>query len=232
MEKTALPPRLQHVGIIMDGNGRWAEQAGKSRLAGHSAGVEVSKGIVRRASELGLPFLSLYVFSSENWKRPVREIEHLMGLLKRHLRNELQFYIDNRIRVWHSGDLSALPVAVQQEIVYIVDKTEKFTGLTVNLLINYGGQQEIVAAAKQLWRQDQEITRESLREHIFHGCELPPLDLLIRTGGDQRISNFLLWDSAYAELYFSEVLWPDWTPGHFELALESFGDRERRFGSL
>ena len=230
MEKTALG--LQHVGIIMDGNGRWAEQAGKPRLAGHSAGVKVSKSIVRRASELGLPFLSLYVFSSENWKRPVREIEHLMGLLKRHLRNELQFYIDNQIRVWHSGDLSALPVAVQQEIVYIVDKTKKFTGLTVNLLINYGGQQEIVAAAKQLWRQDQEITRESLREHIFHGRELPPLDLLIRTGGDQRISNFLLWDSAYAELYFSEVLWPDWTPGHFELALESFGDRERRFGSL
>ena len=230
MGKEELPPGLRHVGIIMDGNGRWAVQSGKSRLAGHSAGVEVSKSIVRRASDLGLPFLSLYVFSSENWKRPTKEVEHLMGLLKGHLRNELQFYIDNRIRVWHSG--SALPAAVQREIDYVVGKTAAFSGLTVNLLINYGGRQEIVGAAERLREQGREITLESLREQMFHGRELPPLDLLIRSGGERRISNFLLWDSAYAELVFSDVLWPDWTPGDLELALQSFGGRERRFGSV
>ncbi len=233
MTETPLVPReLRHVGIIMDGNGRWAKHQGKARIAGHSEGVKVSKEIVRRAVELGLPFLSLYVFSSENWKRPPREVEHLMGLLRKHLRNELQFYIDNRIRVWHSGSCDELPRPVQDELNYVIEQTRDFSGLTVNLLINYGGQQEIVRAAEQLRREGRVINSRSLRQRIYHGNELPTLDLLIRTGGDQRISNFLLWDAAYAELYFTETLWPDWTTVEFDTALQSFGHRERRFGNV
>ena len=225
-----IPEDLRHVGIIMDGNGRWAQQNGKPRISGHNEGVKVSKEIVRRASALGLPFLSLYVFSSENWKRPPREVEHLMGLLHKHLRSELQFYIDNRIRVWHSGGLKELPQVVQDEINFVIEQTRNFRGLTVNLLVNYGGQQDIVCAAERLRQRGAKIDAESLRCHMDHGTELPPLDLLIRTGGDQRISNFLLWDAAYAELYFANALWPDWTADAFELALQSFGQRQRRFG--
>ncbi|WGK68078.1 polyprenyl diphosphate synthase [Candidatus Haliotispira prima] len=227
-----LPGQLQHVGIIMDGNGRWAKRQGKPRIAGHNEGVKVSKEIVRRASDLGLPFLSLYVFSSENWKRPPKEVEHLMGLLQKHLRDELRFYIDNRIRVWHSGKLEELPRPVQNEIRYVIEQTEGFSGLTVNLLINYGGRQEVIDAIEQLHREGGPVTPESLRHHMYHGRDLPPLDLLIRTGGDQRISNFLLWDSAYAELYFTDTLWPDWTATEFETALRHFGSRERRFGGV
>ena len=155
-----------------------------------------------------------------------------MGLLQKHLRNELQFYIDNHIRVWHSGCLEGLPRPVQQELLYVMEQTKDFRGLTVNLLINYSGQQEIVDAAERLRQQGQAITLETLRHNIYHGEQLPPLDLLIRTGGDQRISNFLLWASAYAELYFTDTLWPDWTVGEFEAALQNFGKRERRFGAV
>ena len=223
---------LRHVGIIMDGNGRWAQQRGKSRMAGHSEGVRVSKEIVRRAAELGLPFLSLYVFSRENWKRPPKEIEHLLGLLQQHLRNELQFYIEHGIRVWHSGDMNNLPQPVQEELSYVIEQTKRSRGLTVNLLINYGGQQEIIEAADKLSKSGQAITAEALRENFYHGKELPPMDFLIRAGGDQRISNFLLWDAAYAELYFSETLWPDWSVNEFDAALGSFDKRIRRFGAV
>ncbi len=224
---------LQHVGIIMDGNGRWAKHRGKARIFGHSEGVTVSKNIVRRASELKLPFLSLYVFSHENWKRPSREIEYLMGLLQKHLRNELKFYIDNRIRVWHSGVLEELPQLVQDEILYVVEQTKDFgDGLTINLLINYGGQNEVVYAAEKLRQAGEIVTLETLKQNLYHGGELPPLDLLIRTGGEQRISNFLLWASAYAELYFTDTLWPDWTAQEFEAALKNFVKRERRFGAI
>lgn len=222
---------LQHVGIIMDGNGRWAKKRGLPRIAGHSEGVKTSKRIVKQAAACGLPFLSLYVFSSENWKRSSSEISHLMGLIKAHLRNELDFYVQNKIRVWHSGDLSDLPKSVQDEILFVLDATKDFDGLTVNLLINYGGQDEIARAAEKLRLSETPISCESLRSMIFHGKELPPVDLIIRTGGEQRLSNFLLWDSAYAEYAFEPKLWPDWSEEDFMAILHDFEIRERRFGS-
>lgn len=224
-----------HVGIIMDGNGRWAKARGLPRSAGHSEGLKVAKAMTKVAEELGVRYLSYFVFSTENWRRASDEVGFLMGLIRAHLVNELDFYRANGIRVVHSGDISGLPSDVASEIEKVAADTAAFHTMTVNLAINYGGRDEIVRAARKLVASGSAgpegagITAESLRASLDHP-ELPDLDLVIRTSDELRFSNFLLWQSAYAELYFSEKYWPDFGPEDFAAAVASYGGRERRFG--
>ena len=221
-----------HIGIIMDGNGRWAKERGKPRTFGHSEGVRTAKRIAKAASDMGVKYLSLYTFSTENWKRSEKEVRFLMQLLKKHLREQLSFYRENNIRVVHSGSLDRLPEVVQKEIVDVEDLTKDFTGMTANLVINYGGRDEIVRAVRKLRDQgESEITEEKLSSAMDHP-EIPDPDLIIRTGGELRISNFLLWESAYSELYFSKKYWPDWQEEDLKEAIEAFASRNRRYGGV
>ena len=221
-----------HIGIIMDGNGRWAKERGKTRTFGHSEGVRTAKRIAKAASDMGVKYLSLYTFSTENWKRSEKEVRFLMQLLKKHLREQLSFYRENNIRVVHSGSLDRLPEVVQKEIVDVEDLTKDFTGMIANLVINYGGRDEIVRAVKKLRDQGEgEITEEKLSSAMDHP-EIPDPDLIIRTGGELRISNFLLWESAYSELYFSKKYWPDWQEEDLKEAIEAFASRSRRYGGV
>ncbi|MDC7221870.1 MAG: polyprenyl diphosphate synthase [Spirochaetales bacterium] len=221
-----------HVGIIMDGNGRWAQSRGLKRSKGHREGVTSAKAIVKKASDMGIKYLSLYVFSTENWKRTEEEVSFLMVLIRQYLKQEYQFYIDNKIRVIHSGRREDLPKEVLGDIDQVVDQTKDFENLTVNLCINYGGRDEVVRAVKnivQAGTAPEEVTEELISRSIDNG-PLPPVDLIIRTGGDLRSSNFLLWEGAYAEFFFTQKLWPDFTPEDFASALDSFGKRDRRWG--
>jgi undecaprenyl diphosphate synthase len=222
-----------HIGIIMDGNGRWAKQRGLIRSAGHREGLNAAKAIVKAASDMGMRNLSLYVFSTENWKRTEEEVSFLMVLIKSYLKKEYQFYKDNSIRVVHSGDISRLPDDIQKEINTVTEQTSHFTGLTVNLLINYGGQDEIVRAVNSHIEENpgKAITSEEINT-LLDNPDLPAVDLLIRTGGEKRISNFLIWQTAYSELYFSDKLWPEWTGEDLQEAVDSFSNRDRRFGGV
>ncbi|OHD19456.1 MAG: di-trans,poly-cis-decaprenylcistransferase [Spirochaetes bacterium GWD1_61_31] len=226
---TILP---RHVGIIMDGNGRWAQGRGLPRTEGHKQGLLTAKKIVLAASELGITYLSLYTFSTENWKRAAEEVGFLMNLIPGSLIRELPFYREHDIRVVHAGDRARLPENVVAALSQIAEATAGHRGLTVNLAINYGGRDEIVRAANRL------ITlgvKEATPENFSAALDipdLPDLDLIIRTGGERRLSNFFLWHSAYAELHFSDTLWPDWDEAHFQVALADFGSRQRRYGGL
>ena len=232
MSERDIPPRLPlHVGIIMDGNGRWAQQRGKNRRQGHLEGLKAAKRVVKAASEAGIKFITLYAFSTENWKRTEKEVSYLMFLIKSHLKKEYDFYRDNQIRVIHSGDLRKLPEDVIVEIKRVTADTSHFRGLTVNLAVNYGGRDEIVRAVNRLFEEGSNvpITEDDLRRDLDHP-DIPDPDLIIRTGGESRISNFLLWELAYSELYFSSKLWPDWDRDDLIEAVKEFQIRERRFG--
>jgi len=231
-KSTINPDRLPaHIGVIMDGNGRWAKMRGLSRTQGHKQGLETAKEIVRTAADLGVKFITLYTFSTENWKRAADEVGFLMNLIKTHLRAELAFYAENGIRVLHAGDLETLPQDIVAEIEWIVRETAHFDRTSVVLAINYGGQDEIVRAIRKIPGDKIAAIDENSFKAFLDIPHLPPMDLLIRTAGEKRISNFLLWQSAYAELYFSDLLWPDW---HGEQLLEAVSDyqaRDRRFGN-
>ncbi len=221
-----------HIGIIMDGNGRWAKERGKPRTFGHSEGLQAAKRITKAASDMGIKYLSCYTFSTENWKRSDSEVNFLMQLLKKHLREQLSFLRENNIRIVHTGSLDRLPKAVQKEIVDVEDLTKDLTGMTANLVINYGGRDEIVRAVKRLLeRGESEITEEALSSAMDHP-EIPDPDLIIRTGGELRLSNFLLWESAYSELYFSKKYWPDWQAEDLKEAIDTYTSRSRRFGGV
>ena len=220
-----------HVAIIMDGNGRWAKQRKLPRTNGHKEGLTAAKNIIREASKLGIKYVTLYTFSTENWKRAEEEVGYLMGLIKMHLRAEFAFYKQNGIRIDHIGDLEGLPEDVQQEIIQAKEETRHFTGTTVVLAINYGGRNEIVRGVKKLVSNNQEITEDAITSS-FDIPDLPDVDLLIRTGGELRLSNFLLWHASYAELLFTQTLWPDYTPEEFRKDLETFQERTRRFGGV
>ena len=233
------PSRLPvHVGIIMDGNGRWAVKRSLPRTAGHQEGIKAAKRVVKSASDLGVKYLTLYTFSTENWKRAQDEVAFLMKLIGQHLKNEYTFYTANKIRVLHSGALEDLPRNVRKEIKTVTQDTAHFTGLTVNLAINYGGRGEIVRAVNRILnngsRKDagkKSIGCDDIHRHL--DCpDLPEADLIIRTGGEMRLSNFLLWESAYAELYFDDKLWPDWGLEDLENALINYQKRNRRFGGV
>ncbi len=215
----------------MDGNGRWAEARGKPRTEGHLEGVKAAKRVVAAAAEAGLAFVSLYTFSTENWARAQEEVSYLMGLIGSYLKKEYDFYRRNRIRIVHSGDLERLPRAVAREIEDVTRDTSGFDGLTVNLSINYGGRDEIIRAFRRMVaRGDQgSLSEETFRLYLDQP-DLPDPDLIIRSANEQRLSNFLLWESAYAELYFSPKLWPDWDGSDLREALADYGRRSRRFG--
>jgi undecaprenyl diphosphate synthase len=229
------PSRIpDHVGIIMDGNGRWATQKNLPRHKGHREGLTAAKRTVRAARELGIRYLSLYTFSTENWKRAEEEVSFLMGLIKTHLRREYDFYRENEVRVVHSGNLPGLPPDLQEEISRVTHDTAGFRGIQVNLAINYGGRDEIVRSVNR-WlhngRGTADLSHEALRSHLDLP-DWPEPDLLIRTGGERRLSNFLLWECAYSELHFSDVLWPDFGMAHLVEAVRDFQGRERRFGAI
>ncbi len=219
-----------HAAIIMDGNRRWAVERGLPSSVGHKRGLEAAKDVVRRASELGMQYLTLYAFSTENWKRTAEEVGFLMNLVMVHLRDELDFYKKKGIRVQYMGTKEGLPADVAKEISDVCAITAGYTGLTVNLALNYGGRDEIVRAVKKMSADDIASLTEEGFQSFLDIPDLPPVDLMIRTGGEMRISNFLLWQAAYAELYFSDSLWPDWNGGRLDEALDEFRRRERRFG--
>ena len=221
-----------HIGIIMDGNGRWAKERGKPRTFGHQEGLYAAKRITKAASDMGVEYISLYTFSTENWKRSETEVKFLMQLLVKHLREQLSFLKENNIKLVHTGSLDRLPKAVQKEIVDVEDLTKDLTGMTANIVINYGGRDEIVRAVKRLKEKgESEITEEALSAAMDHP-DIPDPDLIIRTGGELRLSNFLLWESAYSELYFSKKYWPDWQAEDLKEAIDAFTSRNRRFGGV
>jgi undecaprenyl diphosphate synthase len=226
----------QHVAIIMDGNGRWAKLQGKSRVVGHKAGVSTVRSTVALANDLGVKAFTLFAFSSENWQRPKLEVAMLMELFMFVLTKEVKRLHRNNIRLRVIGDTSRFSNALRKKIKESEELTGKNTGMVLSIAANYGGRWDIVNAAKELARQVNEnnlsvddITEDALDQYTCLS-DLPKLDLLIRTGGDCRISNFLLWQAAYAELYFTDVLWPDFSDSQFHAALDNFESRERRFG--
>ncbi len=227
-----------HVGVIMDGNGRWAAKRNAPRSVGHREGLNTAKTIVRTASDIGIKYLTLYTFSTENWKRAEEEVSFLMRLIAQHLKNEYDFYRKNHVRVTHSGDLRMLPDFVRKEIIDATRDTSNFDGIVVNLAINYGGRDEVIRAVNR-WlasRHSHGLACDTIIEHDLRShldCPgMPDPDLIIRTGGEKRLSNFLLWESAYSEYYFSPKLWPDFHADDFLLAVEDFGHRNRKYGGI
>lgn len=227
----------QHVAIIMDGNGRWAKQQGKMRIFGHKNGVSAVRQAVAYARKVGIKVLTLYAFSSENWNRPQQEVSALMTLFMQALEREVKKLHKNNIRLQIIGDVTGFSASLQEKITHAEKLTENNTALTLNIAANYGGCWDIVQAARALAEQVKEnkLAVSEITETLFQRYlvtqDQPPVDLLIRTSGEQRISNFLLWQIAYAELYFSDVLWPDFNEQEFHQAIMAYQQRHRRFGS-
>ncbi len=230
------PP--QHVAIIMDGNGRWAQNRGLARHEGHKEGVKTLKKIVKYAVETDISSLTVYAFSTENWKRPKAEVDFLLALMKKTMRNEVKDLLDNGVRINFIGRKNGLSKNLIKEIEHIEIKSKKNKCLTLNIAFNYGGRAEIVDAAKKIFIESQNkgFNIDELDEDLFssylYSSDFQDIELLIRTGGDKRLSNFLLWQSAYAELYFTDKYWPDFDAAELDAALEDFRNRERKFGAL
>lgn len=227
-----------HIAIIMDGNGRWAKNRGLPRAAGHRAGVEALRDIVEACSQWGIKILTVYAFSTENWKRPQEEVDTLMKLLTEYLRKESLRLHRNNIKICPIGRIHELPLPARKEIEKAVRLTENNTGLILNIALNYGGRAEIVDATRSIVRkvlagnlQLEDINEDVLNNHLYTSS-LPDPDLLIRPSGELRVSNFLLWQIAYTEFWFTDVLWPEFNREHLYLALEHYANRERRFGGI
>ena len=228
----------EHIGIIMDGNGRWAQKRGLPRSAGHKQGARTFREIVRYCRSIGIRYLTVYAFSTENWKRPQSEITAIMNLLRDYL-DELEHHSDEEQGVLRFiGDMAPLAEDLRQRITDVQERTAGREGITVNIALNYGGRHEIVHAVQQavsLARQGTltpEAVDEALVDSLMYTAGQPPVDLIIRPSGEQRISNFLLWQGAYAEFVFMDVLWPDFTPGDLDRAIAEFQRRSRRFGGI
>jgi undecaprenyl diphosphate synthase len=226
----------QHIAVIMDGNGRWAQQQGKNRLRGHEAGAKAVRNTVEAAAKLGIKHLTLYAFSTENWNRPKTEVSTLMSLLVRNLRRELRQMTKNNIRLSAIGSLDKLPKKVREELVEVIEKTQSNTGTNLTLALSYGAREEIKQAVIDISKKVknsiinvESIDETIINEHLYTQ-HLPDVDLLIRTSGEVRISNFLLWQIAYAELYFTDVMWPEFDEYELHQAINSYLKRERRFG--
>lgn len=226
---TAIP---LHVGIIMDGNGRWAKSQKKARTFGHSEGLKAAKKAVQFAADHGIRYLTLYTFSTENWKRTQEEVGFLFSLIGKHLKNEMNFYRKNEVQVRFCGNLEPLPSALKKEILEVVEETAHFNQLTVTLAINYGGRDEILRAINRaLKAKEENITAQTLQQYLDNP-DIPDPDLIIRTAGELRLSNFLLWEAAYSELYATPVLWPEFKEADFIKALEDYQKRTRKFGGI
>lgn len=227
---------IQHVAIIMDGNGRWAQQHGHERSFGHEQGVEAVRSVTEGATEMGIPYLTLYTFSTENWNRPKEEIDMLMRLLTRVIAKEVETFMKNGVRLLTTGRLDTLPEDCQKSMRDAEEITANNKNTTLILALSYSGRSELVDSAKQIARKaangqlnPDDIDENTIQQHLYHP-EIPDVDLLIRTGGDLRISNFLLWEIAYAELFFSPIMWPDFRKDHLREILDQYTTRERRFG--
>ncbi|MFT5751091.1 MAG: undecaprenyl diphosphate synthase [Flavobacteriales bacterium] len=225
-----------HIAIIMDGNGRWAKKQGLLRAAGHERGTRGVKEAVEACAELGLPYLTLYAFSTENWNRPKIEVDALMRLLVSSLKKEIKTLTDNDISLNTIGNINTLPKKAQKELQEVIAKTAKNKGLRLTLALSYGAREELIQATKEISLKvknniisTDEIDESCINKHLYTH-DLPEVDLLIRTSGEQRVSNFLLWQIAYAEFYFTDVLWPDFTKAHLHDAIYNYQKRERRFG--
>ncbi|MBQ0167335.1 MAG: di-trans,poly-cis-decaprenylcistransferase [Treponema sp.] len=229
-----------HVGIIMDGNGRWAKQKNLPRTAGHKAGVDTAREIMLAAADMGIKYLTLYTFSTENWSRPAAEVNYLMELLSLHLKTEKAFYRKNGIRLLHLGDITRLSPELQKDIHAVIEDSKDNTRLNLVLAINYGGRDEINRAISKMMAEKAQnsapdASADNLQNNLssyFDVPELPDADLIIRTGGEKRLSNFLLWQSAYAELEFIDTLWPDFNTECFKKCILEYEKRNRRFGGL
>ena len=233
MSKRALP---RHVAVIMDGNGRWAKRHALQVAMGHRKGVEALRGIIRESSDLGIEALSIYAFSTENWSRDKAEVEALMGLLLEYFSSEIDELDENNVCIRILGDIDGLPAPQREAVLNAQNRTQANTGLKLNIALNYGGRLELVKACRELAAlaakgeiDPNEIDQQMLADHLYTRG-LPDVDLLIRTSGEMRLSNFLLYQCAYAEFLFPAVLWPDFTIDDYHDALTAFGGRERRFG--
>ena len=226
----------RHIAIIMDGNGRWAQSRGRPRLFGHHAGAKRVREIVEACPDLGVKYLTIFAFSTENWKRPKLEVDTLMTLLATSLKKELKTMMEKNVRLQSIGDISRLPRRARRELNEVFDATKDNDKLILTLALNYGAREEITKAVKEISEKvvNNEISIEEINENIINNhlytFTLPDVDLLIRTSGEQRISNYLLWQIAYSELYFSEVLWPDFSEEQLLKAIIDYQNRERRFG--
>lgn len=233
LDKENIP---QHVAIIMDGNGRWAEKHGKARVFGHEKGVESVRSVVEGAGEIGIKYLTLYAFSTENWERPKNEVDALMELLVQAIEIETESLMKNNVRLSTIGDINSMPVKVKEKLEGCIRVLDSNTGLNLVLALSYSSKWEIINAVKNLVQDsiDKKIKPEVINNELFESylntTKIPDPELLIRTSGEYRISNFLLWQIAYSELYFTEKLWPDFRKGDLFEAVFDFQNRERRFG--
>lgn len=235
LQQNRLP---QHVAVIMDGNGRWAKRRGKPRIMGHQKGVDALKDLLRCCKDWGIPALTAYAFSTENWGRPMEEVEFLMTLFERVLKRELNEMMAEDVKIRFVGNLAALPTSLQKQIDRSMQDTEHNSSIQFTIATNYGGREEIIQACRQIASlvqqgslQVEEINEVVFEKHLYtHGIIHP--DLLIRTSGEMRLSNFLLWQMAYAEIYVTQTLWPDFDRAEFHKALLAYQQRERRFGKV
>lgn len=228
----------KHIAIIMDGNGRWAQARKLPRVMGHKAGVETVRTVVKKCNSLGVKYLTLYMFSTENWKRPKDEINSLMKLLAQYLKSEFDELNSNNVVINHIGDISKLPEICQKELIDAYEKTKDNTGLVLTLAINYGGRDEIIYAVKRLYKDISEkgMNIDDIDKDLFNNylytAEMPDPDIIIRPSGEQRLSNFLLWQCAYSEFWYSDINWPDFTEKDLEMAIYDYQHRDRRFGGI
>jgi len=220
-----------HIAIIMDGNGRWAKERGLNRTAGHEEGAKTVRKITQYCSDIKVKYLTLYAFSTENWERPKLEVEFLMKLLERYLRKELSVYLENNIRFKAIGDLNRFSKSLQNTIFETQNKTANCSGLTQVLALNYGSKNEIIRAIKKLNDLDLEVTEQNL-ESCLDTAGMGDVDVLIRTSGEVRLSNYLLWQNAYSEMFFTQTYWPDFNVSELDDILSDFSKRERRFGGI
>ena len=233
-----VPEQLpKHIGFIMDGNGRWATKRGMPRKFGHREGAKTFHDLTRYCRSIGIQNISFYVFSTENWKRPKEEVDAIMDLLWQYL-NDCDEYLEQEVRMIFIGDKSRLPERIQKRMLELEADSAKYHKMNLLLAINYGGRDEITRAARELAREAASgeispdgITEDSI-EKLLYTAEMPPLDMIIRPSGEQRLSNFLIWQAAYAEFVFMDVLWPDFTKKHLEYAIQIYNDRDRRFGGV
>ena len=227
-----------HIAIIMDGNGRWAKSRFMPRTYGHKVGVETIRKVVKECSRLGVKYLTLYAFSTENWKRPKDEVSALMGLLVKYLRNELEELHKNNVKILTIGDISKLPQACIEELDHVKEKTKDNRGLVMSLALNYGGRNDLVNAVKNISQEvvDGKISVDDIGDDLISSHlstkESPDPDLVVRTSGEQRLSNFLLWELAYSEFYFADIHWPDFDEKELQKAIFAYQSRDRRFGGI
>lgn len=222
----------QHIAIIMDGNGRWAKERNLERLKGHEHGSRTVINIAKAANHLGIKVLTLYAFSTENWKRPASEVAGLFKLLRRFIKEERETLFQEKICLKVMGNIQKIPFLVRREVLKLCRETEKNQGMILNIALSYGGREEILQAVKKILQEGKKTISEKQFSKFLYTRELPDPDLLIRSSGEQRISNFLLWQSAYTEFYFTDVLWPDFEESHLYEAIIEYQKRNRRYGAI